>query len=82
MGARTVRGKGARGLLGALLSEGSERVSVGSRNRSGMWGSGQKTRDVGASRTECAGGRLGKGRCLTGGIREPARVRTRTDGQC
>jgi hypothetical protein len=70
------------GLLGAQLSEGSERASAGSRKRSGAWGSGHETRDVGASTAECAGGRLGKGRRLTGGVREPARARTQTDGQC
>jgi hypothetical protein len=74
---RKVRG----GLLLVLLSKGSERVSAGSRKRSGTWGSGQEMHDVGASVAGCAGGRLGKGRRLTGGVREPARAHTQTDGQ-
>jgi hypothetical protein len=48
-------------LLGALLSEGSERVSAGSRKRSGAWGRSREMRDVGASTTECVGRRLGRG---------------------
>jgi hypothetical protein len=55
---REVRG----GLLEAQLSEGSERVSAGSKKRSAAWRSGRETCDVGASTKECAGGRLGKGR--------------------
>jgi hypothetical protein len=74
---REVRG----GLLGALLSEGSGRVSVGSKRGWARRGSGREMRDVDASTVECAGGMLGKGRWLTGGVREPARARTRTDGQ-
>jgi hypothetical protein len=54
-------------LLGALLSEGSERVSVGSKRGRSCGGSGQETHDVGTSMAGCAGGRLGKVRRLTGG---------------
>jgi hypothetical protein len=54
---REVRG----GLLGALLNDGSARVSVGSKRRSGAWGSGQEMRDVGASMVGCVGKRLWKG---------------------
>jgi hypothetical protein len=55
-------------------------VSAGSRKRSGVWESGREMRDMGASTAECAGGRLGKGRWLTGGVREQARARARTNG--
>ena len=74
---REVRG----GLLGAQLSDGSDRVGVGSRKRSDAWGSGREMHDVGASKVECASARLGKGRRLTGGVHEPARARARMDGQ-
>jgi hypothetical protein len=40
----------------------------------GAWGSGRETRVVGASMAESAGEGLGKGRWLTGGVREPARA--------
>jgi hypothetical protein len=43
------------------------------------WGSDRETRDVGASTAECASGRLGNGRRLTSGVREPARANSRTD---
>jgi hypothetical protein len=43
-------------------------------------GSGRETCDVGASIAGCAGGRLGKGRWLTSGVRGPARVDSRTRG--
>ena len=60
------------GLLGAQLSEGSERVSAGSKKRSGAWGSSRKTRDMGTSMAGFTGGRLGKGRWLIGRAGKPA----------
>jgi hypothetical protein len=45
--------------------------SKGGRTREG---SGQETRDVGASTAECADVRLGKRRWLTGGVRGTARA--------
>jgi hypothetical protein len=80
-GVRTVRERGVRGSAGVQLSEGSERVSAGSRKRTGAWGSGRETCDMGASTVECAGERLGKGRWLTGGVRGLARADSRTGGQ-
>jgi hypothetical protein len=56
-------------------------VSAGSKIGRTRGGSGREMRDVGVSTTGCADWRLGKGRWLTGGVRELARVRTRTDGQ-
>jgi hypothetical protein len=56
-------------------------VGAGSRKGVGRMGSGRETRVVGAPTTESAGGRLGKARWLTGGVRESARVLTRMDGQ-
>jgi hypothetical protein len=66
---------------GALLSEGSERVGAGSRGGRARGGSGRETRNVGASMVECAGGRLAKGRRLTGGVHEPTKANTQKDGQ-
>jgi hypothetical protein len=66
---------------GALLSDGSERVGVGSKGGRACGRSGQKTHDVGTSMAGCTGGRLGKGKRLTDGVHEPARANTRTGGQ-
>jgi hypothetical protein len=44
-------------------------------------GGGQETRDMDASMAGCVGGRLGKGRWLTGGVRGPAREHSRTGSQ-
>jgi hypothetical protein len=77
MGARAVQERDARGAAGCA----TKRVSAGSKKRSGAWGSGRETRNMGTSTAECAGGRLGKGKWLTGGVREPARANTRTGGQ-
>jgi hypothetical protein len=48
---------------------------------SGAWGSDRETRVVDVSMAESAGGRLGKGRWLTGGVHEPARANARMGGQ-
>jgi hypothetical protein len=56
-------------------------VSAGSKRGRTRGGSGREMCDVGVSTTGCADWRLGKGRWLTGGVRELARARTRTDGQ-
>jgi hypothetical protein len=48
-----------------------------SKKGSDVWGGGCEKRDVGASTTGCAGGRLGKQMGLTGGVRGPAREDTR-----
>jgi hypothetical protein len=61
-GVGVLRERGARGLVGAQLSEGSERVGAGSRKRSGAWGEWPGKHDEGASTTESADERLGKGR--------------------
>jgi hypothetical protein len=66
---------------GALLIEGGERVGAASEGGRARGESGREMRDVGASTAECAGERLGKGRRLTSGVYEPARVNTRTEGQ-
>jgi hypothetical protein len=49
----------------------------GLKRRSGTWGSGRETCDVGASMAGCTGGRLGKGRWLTCGVRGPVRASSR-----
>jgi hypothetical protein len=64
------------GVCWGLLSKGSERVSAGSKKRSGAWGSSRETRDMGTSMAGFTGGRLGKGRWLIGGVHEPTRANT------
>jgi hypothetical protein len=54
---------------------------AGSKRRSGACGGDRETRDVDASTAGCEGGRLGKRRVLTGGVRGPARENSRTGGQ-
>jgi hypothetical protein len=54
---------------------------VGSTRRSGACGGGREMRNVGTSMAGCEGGRLGKRRGLTGGVRGPTRENSRTGGQ-
>jgi hypothetical protein len=46
----------------------------------GAWGSGWETRVMGTSTADSEGGRLGKKRWLTSGVRELARANARTGG--
>jgi hypothetical protein len=62
---------------GGLQGSAIERVSAGSKKGQARGGSGLETRNVGASTTGCAGGMLGKGRWLTGGVHGPARADSR-----
>jgi hypothetical protein len=52
-------------------------VGTGSKGGRARGGSGREMRDVGVSTAGCAGGRSGKGRWLTGGVRGPARASSR-----
>jgi hypothetical protein len=62
-------------------ARGVSECGAGSKKGSGTWRGGREKRDVGASTMGCAGGRLGKRRGLTCGVRGPARENSRTSGQ-
>jgi hypothetical protein len=61
----------------ALLGEGSDCVGAGSKGGPRHGGVAGKR----VSTAGCAGGRLGKGRWLTRGVRGPARANSRTGNQ-